>query len=85
LDFQVARLPGLEAKIIWGFGVQRKLRVVSLPTTWFRARGIDAANLRGHYVIMVPNLNGFGFRFPPMDFDSGPVQARRRRRRWCGG
>jgi hypothetical protein len=33
---------------------------------------------------MVPNRNGFGFRFPPMDFDSGPVQTRRRCRRWCG-
>jgi hypothetical protein len=56
-----------------GFGVQRKLRAVSLPATWSRACGIDAANLRGRFVIMVSNLNGFGFRFPPMDFDSGPV------------
>jgi len=68
-----------------GLGIQRKLRVVSFPTTWSRACGIDAANLRGRFVIMVPNLNGFGFRFPPMDFDSGPVQARRWRRRLSRG
>jgi hypothetical protein len=34
---------------------------------------------------MVSNLDGFGFRFPPMDFDSDPVQAHRRCPRWCGG
>jgi hypothetical protein len=61
------------------------LRGVTLPATWSRACGIDATNPRDRLVIMAPNLDGFGFRFPPTDFDSDPVQARRRRRRWWGG
>jgi hypothetical protein len=47
------------------------LRVVTLPTTWSRACGIDAANLRGRFDILVPNLHCFGHRFPTIDFDSG--------------
>jgi hypothetical protein len=67
-----------------GFGGQRKLRIVSLPTVRSRACGIDAANLRGHLVMMSPNLNCFGRHFPPIDFDSGPVwvQWRRLGRNW---
>jgi hypothetical protein len=75
LDFQVARLPGLAAKILLGFGIQRKLRGVSLPTTWSRACGIDAANLRGHLDMMVPSFNCFDHSFPPIDLDSGSGSA----------
>ena len=82
LGFQVAHLPGLEAKIILGLAVQRKLRVLSLPATWSRACGIDAATLRGHLGMTMPNLNCFGHRFPPIDFDSGSIWVRRRR--LCG-
>jgi hypothetical protein len=59
-----------------GFGVQRKLRVVSLQITWFQ---IDAVNFRGHLDLMMPNLNGFGYSFRPIDLDSGSVRVRRRR------
>jgi hypothetical protein len=83
LDFQAARLPGLEAKILLGFGIQRKLRGVSLPTTWSRACGIDAANLRGHLVMMMLNFNCYDCSFIPIDLDSSSVRVRRRR--WCGG
>jgi hypothetical protein len=84
LDFQAARLPGLEAKILLGFGVQRKLRVVSLPTTWSRACGIDAANLRGHLDLMMPGFNRFDHSFPPIDLDSGSGSAAAVRRLTAG-
>jgi hypothetical protein len=58
-------------------GVQGKLRVVFLPTTWSRACGIDAANSRGHPGMTMPNLNYFGHRFPPIDLDFDSARVRR--------
>jgi hypothetical protein len=66
-------------------GVQRKLRVVSLPATWFQ---IDAANLRGHLDMMMPNFNCFDHSFPPIDLNSGSSSAPavvRRLTAGCGG
>jgi hypothetical protein len=58
---------------------QRKLRIVTLPATWSRACGIDAANLRGHLDMMMPSFNCFDDSFPPIDLDSGSVRVRRQR------
>jgi hypothetical protein len=59
-------------------GDQHKLRAVCLAATWSRACQIDAATLRGHLGMTMPNLNCFGHRFSPIDLDSGSVQVRRR-------
>ncbi len=43
-----------------GLSVQRNLRVVSLPATWFQ---IDAANLRGHLDVTMPDIDRLDYSF----------------------
>ena len=53
-----------------GFGVQRKLRVVCLRTSWFRC---DAGSMRGHLDMTKLDFNGGGCGFTPLDWDFGWV------------
>jgi len=59
-------------------GIEHKQRAVCLPASGSRACGIDAATLHGHPGMTMPNLNCFGHRFSPIDFDSGSARVRRR-------